>query len=705
VPRILVADDNTNIQRMVALAFQDRGIEVTAVGNGEAAVRRMPDLNPDLVLADIFMPVRNGYELCEWVKKDSRFSHIPVILLVGAFDPLDEKEARRVGADGVLKKPFIPPDPLIAMVTSALEKNSKIAAELHAPKEAVAAAPPPPAPTAFEMPAKIELKPVPEFPEPSPDEAALVYAFGTGRRALDDADNAEEAAAPKAAEDEVVEEFDGASTTNDWRRTAMDFEVPEEAAGRPAFSSVEDLESTFPSERDVPPRHLHASEPEDEIEPVSQQSVTEETETSSHWAQLAKARPADEIVTTTDNDIQNAEAEVVAGSVAAENEVRTEAASTAETVIPAAQEPEPEMSEACGAKAEAVLEPTRSFASKPSHWMDLMASSSDPSPSDWFASTQPSAKVKALEVSDSPAPSVALSSEAVPALEAITPTEPKIAETIAATLPESEDEPFFADEFEPGISDEVAAAETENETVVTAEVLAEVSDETLTEAADEPPVNEVEQVRAEHAAESSALPEAASELVAEPSDEPPSYKESDLVEAPAVHVTPEPLLVEEPVHESSGYGARQEHIPPAHSFLLPPQEIRGTEEPLTEGSVAEAPVDEEPAPRDFSEHHEIETSALEFSLAEFHSRVPTVPPPSRDALDEIPFLNPPLAFSEHEESRSVVNRGAIDTVTVDAVVERLLQKIQPQLRELLSQDALKPLIETLLQDEREKSER
>src|SRR5271168_1921523 len=137
VPRILVADDNANIQKMVVLAFKERGIEVTSVGNGEAAVRRLPDLNPDLVLADVFMPVRNGYEVCEFVKKDTRFAHIPVILLVGAFDPLDEKEARRVGADGVLKKPFVPPDPLIAMVTSALEKNPKLAAELAKAKEVV----------------------------------------------------------------------------------------------------------------------------------------------------------------------------------------------------------------------------------------------------------------------------------------------------------------------------------------------------------------------------------------------------------------------------------------------------------------------------------------------------------------------------------------------------------------------------------------
>src|SRR6202020_1918627 len=159
VPRILVADDNTNIQKMVTLAFQERGVEVIAVGNGEAAVRRLPDANPDLVLADVFMPVRNGYEVCEFVKKDPRFSHVPVILLVGAFDPLDEKEARRVGADGVLKNPFVPPDPLIAMVMSALEKNPKVAAELakaKEAKEAAAALTALPA-AAMESPAKAEI--------------------------------------------------------------------------------------------------------------------------------------------------------------------------------------------------------------------------------------------------------------------------------------------------------------------------------------------------------------------------------------------------------------------------------------------------------------------------------------------------------------------------------------------------------------------
>jgi CheY-like chemotaxis protein len=123
VAKLLVADDNSNIQKMVALALKDQGIEVVAVGNGEAAVRKIPEFQPDVVLADVFMPVRNGYEVCEFIKKNDKLSHIPVILLVGAFDPLDEQEAQRVGADGVLKKPFVPPDPLISMVKSALART------------------------------------------------------------------------------------------------------------------------------------------------------------------------------------------------------------------------------------------------------------------------------------------------------------------------------------------------------------------------------------------------------------------------------------------------------------------------------------------------------------------------------------------------------------------------------------------------------
>src|SRR6185369_305834 len=64
------------------------------------------EVNPDLVLADIFMPGKNGYELCESIKQNSQFRNVPVVLLVGAFEPFDQAEARRVRADAHLTKPF-----------------------------------------------------------------------------------------------------------------------------------------------------------------------------------------------------------------------------------------------------------------------------------------------------------------------------------------------------------------------------------------------------------------------------------------------------------------------------------------------------------------------------------------------------------------------------------------------------------------------
>jgi len=164
VAKILVADDNSNIQKMVGLALKDHGIEVVAVGNGEAAVRKISDVRPDLVLADVFMPVRNGYEVCKYVKDDPALSHIPVILLVGAFDPLDEQEAQRVGADGVLKKPFVPPDPLISMVKAALVRRG-VAHAGFTPASAQIAAP---ESTPVEVPAQIpaiKTSPRPPLPE------------------------------------------------------------------------------------------------------------------------------------------------------------------------------------------------------------------------------------------------------------------------------------------------------------------------------------------------------------------------------------------------------------------------------------------------------------------------------------------------------------------------------------------------------------
>ena len=104
--KILLADDSITIQKVVNLTFDDEGIDVVAVSNGDQAERKLNEVNPDLVLADIFMPGKNGYELCELIKKSPQFSNVPVVLLVGAFEPFDQNEARRVGADDHLTKPF-----------------------------------------------------------------------------------------------------------------------------------------------------------------------------------------------------------------------------------------------------------------------------------------------------------------------------------------------------------------------------------------------------------------------------------------------------------------------------------------------------------------------------------------------------------------------------------------------------------------------
>jgi len=104
--RILLADDSITIQKVVNLTFADEGIEVVAVSNGEMAERRLDEINPDLVLADIFMPGKNGYELCEHIKQSPQYHNVPVVLLVGAFEPFDQNEARRVKADAHLTKPF-----------------------------------------------------------------------------------------------------------------------------------------------------------------------------------------------------------------------------------------------------------------------------------------------------------------------------------------------------------------------------------------------------------------------------------------------------------------------------------------------------------------------------------------------------------------------------------------------------------------------
>jgi CheY-like chemotaxis protein len=104
--KLLLADDSVTIQKVIELTFADEGVRVMAFSNGLDAIQNLEELAPDIVLADVFMPAKSGYEVCEYVKRNEKLKHIPVMLLVGSFEPFDEAEARRVGADDILTKPF-----------------------------------------------------------------------------------------------------------------------------------------------------------------------------------------------------------------------------------------------------------------------------------------------------------------------------------------------------------------------------------------------------------------------------------------------------------------------------------------------------------------------------------------------------------------------------------------------------------------------
>jgi len=104
--RILLADDSPHAQRMGEQILSEEGFEVVTVSDGDSALLRLEDVDPDLVLADVVMPNRSGYELCQYVKISPRHRHARVLLTASLKEPVDEAEARRVQADGVVQKPF-----------------------------------------------------------------------------------------------------------------------------------------------------------------------------------------------------------------------------------------------------------------------------------------------------------------------------------------------------------------------------------------------------------------------------------------------------------------------------------------------------------------------------------------------------------------------------------------------------------------------
>lgn len=154
---ILLADDSVTIQKVVELTFMDQDYQVVAVSDGQAAIAKLSDLRPDLVIADVHMPEANGYEVCRQAKQT--YPGIPVLLLVGTFEPFDQQQADAAGAETHLKKPFDSQDLLRqvdTLISQAAPPPGPAPVAASAPPPAPAAVPPAPAVAPAAAPGLVE---------------------------------------------------------------------------------------------------------------------------------------------------------------------------------------------------------------------------------------------------------------------------------------------------------------------------------------------------------------------------------------------------------------------------------------------------------------------------------------------------------------------------------------------------------------------
>jgi CheY-like chemotaxis protein len=167
---LLLADDSITIQRVVGITFANEDFEITTVDNGDDAVSKAKEMKPDIVLADVIMPKKNGYEVCQAIKGDPELKDVPVLLLAGTFEAFDENRAREVGANGHITKPFESQaliDKVNELVGAAPSPAMPSGIQPIAPAAPGAPAPAPATPAPAPTPAPAAAAPTPP-PEPAP---------------------------------------------------------------------------------------------------------------------------------------------------------------------------------------------------------------------------------------------------------------------------------------------------------------------------------------------------------------------------------------------------------------------------------------------------------------------------------------------------------------------------------------------------------
>ncbi|MGI9074928.1 MAG: response regulator [Bryobacteraceae bacterium] len=139
--RILLADDSPQALRLAEQILTSQSIEVVSVTDGATALRRLEDVNPDLLITDVYLPTKSGFDLARFLKSQPQHRHVPVIFAAAPVDEFNEQDAKNAGADVILRKPFeastllgaveqllqqsaAARDPADSLASAALDRNS-----------------------------------------------------------------------------------------------------------------------------------------------------------------------------------------------------------------------------------------------------------------------------------------------------------------------------------------------------------------------------------------------------------------------------------------------------------------------------------------------------------------------------------------------------------------------------------------------------
>lgn len=129
--RILLADDSPQALRLAEQILTGQGIEVVSITDGATALRRLPDVNPDLLIADVYLPTKNGFDLARFMRSQEQYRHIPIIFAAGPADEFNEQDAKNAGADAILHKPF-EASALLGSVQELLERSAGLRKDVAA---------------------------------------------------------------------------------------------------------------------------------------------------------------------------------------------------------------------------------------------------------------------------------------------------------------------------------------------------------------------------------------------------------------------------------------------------------------------------------------------------------------------------------------------------------------------------------------------